>query len=199
MKENSNDFPLAIAFTPILKTREKIQVIVDFVLRCDGAFSLLQFVLDTDGATKKVQQQIQAAGESKINQWALQFSSAEAALEPSAYGSVAGELSRIRSSTCAVVSVSARSIIPLTERIPPPPPVPVLPPPPPPPKPRPTMAERLIDQLLESVKTVSEFNRIKEKTKKDYPDLWANPELRERIENRFDVTLNGLLGEPGGL
>ena len=107
---------LTAVFKPLLKTREQIQVSVDFVLRCRGISEFLRFMIDTDGTAKEVEQQVHADAESIVNQWALQFPSAEEALDRSAYESIVKELGHIRPSTCMLVAVIARSIVPLSER-----------------------------------------------------------------------------------
>ncbi len=85
-----NDIEFTFDFSPILKTREQIKATVQFVVGggSDFRFALLIPFVSTEPEKQVIRQILFAEGDAIAHRWALQFASAEAALDLSAYASL---------------------------------------------------------------------------------------------------------------
>jgi hypothetical protein len=166
--------PLTLIFSPILKTREQIQATLVFELevsRRDGIIQTLPFT-STDGFTSKIGATLAAEAEAITNRWALQFSSAEAALDAAAYGSLEAQLSAIASPSFLVRRLVVKQIIPLSPRI-----EKLVPPEKPAEKPAPTLAEEIVRPIIEALPALEALKAIDAEIREQHPDLYNDPYL----------------------
>jgi hypothetical protein len=158
-----------LVFTPQLKTREQIQVTVFFTVAGCGANFYLTYIPfnGLPDPREGIQQAIFAEASAVVNRWVLQFASAVAAVDDSAYDSLTHRLSAITSSGFIVRKVVVQQIISLSAPIPTPEPQSVLP--------------SLEDETLQPIRNVlpvfTEAIKLDDHIKKNYPHLYNHPEF----------------------
>ena len=181
-----NDLPaFDLKFAPILKSREKVQAIVRFNVTGVGdrmIFAVMPFT-NTKQTNEGVRQEVFAEAQAVANRWVLQFASAEAARELTAYDSLAASLMAIASTDFVIRKVIVREIIPLTP--------PIVPPKPEPPKP--TFAERVTAPIAEAIPAFKAIKEMEKKVQQEEPDLWNDPDLGGL---RTTTGMNSTSGQP---
>lgn len=182
------------SYSSTLRTREQIQVTVFFTLDPGEAYRREYFWGSTPmlEVEDRIGEELYAKAQSITNQWALRFSSADAALDPSAYASLEDRLQAIASPQFSVYEVSVSNIVPATPK------VVVPPPPPPPPPPKPSRADEIRDEVMESVSTIRAMKTIEAGIRTSDPDLADDPYLgfaSQQVTNSYGqlVRQEGLL------
>jgi hypothetical protein len=162
--------PFTFDFTPVLKTREKIQATVCFSVGGCGLGFYLNYIPFTafGDPEESIRQAVFAEASAVANRWALQFSSADAAVDVSAYNSLAHALVAIASSQFVIRKVIVREITVLSP--PAPPPQPVKPP-------TPSLTDRILEPLRERVEAMDALVKELERLQQTHPDLCNDPEF----------------------
>lgn len=181
--------PFIFTFDALLKTREQIKAIVQIVVGGTGDFALQLFIpfLSMASATQEIRQALEAEAASVVNRWALQFSSAEDALDPDAYESLASQLRAIASPAFVMRRVIVQQIIPLSDRIP-------EPTPPPPPQPtKQSRAEKIILEMREMISTLDDLRKYQIQSEAKNKDLWDDPWIGDLLRNKFEDLKGSIL------
>lgn len=170
---NYNDLPpFTLTFAPTLKSREKVQAIVQFTVTGLGGrmiFALLPWG-SLDHANAQVTQEVFAEAQGVASRWVLQFASAEAARELTAYASLARDLMAIASTDFVIRKVVVREIIPLTPPVIPPKPEPT-------PPPKPTLADKVTAPIAEAIPAFKAIKEMEKQVQQTEPELWNDPYL----------------------
>jgi hypothetical protein len=152
-----------------LKTREQIEVMAFFTLDPGPAyyrkrwFSFEPMIEVED----RIQQELHAKAQSTTNRWALQFGSADAALDPDSYVSLEAALLAIASPEFSVYEVSVRNIVPATPKV-------KTVPEPLPPK---SKADKIREEVTEHVDTLRAIKTIEADIRVNDPDVANDPYL----------------------
>lgn len=165
----SNDIEFTFDFKPTLKTREKLQTTVYFVVSGGSDFLLALYTpfVKIEPAKDAIRQKLFAEADATVNRWALHFSSADVALALSAYQSLTVQLRSIVSSEFAIRQVIVRQIIPLTEKIT------VVPQEPS----KPSFADKVLEPLHNAMPAFDAAMKLMEHIKVTNPELYNDPYL----------------------
>jgi hypothetical protein len=174
-----NDIEFTFDFAPILKSLEKIQATVQFVVGggSDFRFALLIPFVSIEPEKQVIRQILFAEGDAIAHRWALQFASAEEMLDRSAYQSLTDQLSAIESSQFNIRRALVRQIIPLSA---PPKEVPA------PKAPKQTRCEAEIADLNETVSTLDELSKWEARSRKKYQELWGDDFLGDLMRRKIE-------------
>lgn len=174
-----NDLTFNLTFSPLLKTREQIQVSEYFLVAGgeDYTLALLTPFLKTEGAEHEIKADLEAAAESVTSQWALAFESADATLDPSSYRSLTDRLSAIASPRYHIRQTSVCRIIPLSKRIPEPPAT----------VPQVSRIERTMTELIDDTRDYDQIRKLMLDMTERYPDLFNDTKYGERMKSKFDT------------
>ena len=167
-----NDIEFTFDFSPILKTREQIKATVQFVVSGGSDFRLALLIpfVSTEPEKQVIRQILFAEGDAIAHRWALQFASAEAALDLAAYASLSQQLSTIDSPRFIIRRALVRQIIPLS---PPKPKISVAPKAPTPP----TLSEQTIRPILNAIEAFDAIKSQEAVLQREKPELWNDPHL----------------------
>jgi hypothetical protein len=174
-----NDLTFNLTFSPLLKTREQIQVSEYFLVIGGEDYTVALFTpfLKTDGPEQEIKADLEAAAESVTSQWALAFESADAALDPKSYRSLTDRLSAIASPRYQIRQTSVCRIVPLSDRLPEPPPIVHEIP----------RIERTMTQLIEDTRDYDQIRKLMLAMTERYPDLFNDTKYGERMKSKFDT------------
>jgi hypothetical protein len=162
--------PFTFVFTPTLKTREKIQVTVFFVVggRALGHFlAMFASPRDVEPAQEEIRQAVFAEASAIVNRWALRFPSADAAVDLSSYSSLAHALADMTSPEFVIRRLIVREITALTEQLP-------IPPGPAPDVSIQARCQRELTDLDETEFTFEQFSHWEVNSRTRSPELWAD-------------------------
>jgi hypothetical protein len=187
MRHDELDF--SFTFIPQLKSREEISVTLDFILACTKISTFCQFVLDTDGSTEEIRRQLSHEAEAITNRWVLQFPSADAAIDPSAYHSLAIGLRIISPPGFEIRRAVVRQIKPLSPRPDPPKPL-CLPSPSRPPRHQPSRSERETLEFLERLHAAAKVERGRSFIRQEFKDIWNVSDFGTSVEEALDTFRN---------
>lgn len=174
-------------FTPMLRTREKIQATVNFLTDGRGFdfhFALFTPRVSVEPAKAEIRQRLFAEADAIVNRWGLQFPSADAALDLSAYQSLTAILSAIASPEFIVRRVVVRQIVPLTERV-----ASVQAPA----STKPSREEQMVGELREDVAVINALLKFKTEDRKEHPELWEDELYGSRLERKVETRINQFL------
>lgn len=176
-----NDIEFTFDFTPLLKTREQIKATVHFVVGGGSDFQFALFIpfVSTEREKQVIRQILFAEGDAIAHRWALQFASAEAALDLAAYASLSQQLSTIDSPQFIIRRALVRQIIPLSAPLP----IREVPAPKPP---KQTRCEAEIADLDETVSTLDELSKWEARSRKKHPELWGDDFLRDLMRRKIE-------------
>lgn len=168
-----NDLEFDLDLSPILATREAVQATVHFVVGGGTHFSIALLIpfVNMHDAEQEIRQALFVESDAIANRWGLQFASADAALNPSAYESLTVRLSAIASPDFTVRKVLVRRIIPLSARVAPPPPLP------PPPPAKPTFTDKVLQPVVEAIPAFKAMKQLEQTIKESESELYNDPHL----------------------
>jgi hypothetical protein len=187
-----NDIEFTFDFTPLLKTREQIKATVHFVVGGGSDFQFALFIpfVSTEPEKQVIRQILFAEGDAIAYRWALQFASAEAALDLSAYASLSQQLSTIDSPRFTIRRALVRQISPLSVRLPekeaPKPP-------------KQTRCEAEIADLNEAVSTLDELSKWEARSRKQHPELWGDDFSSDLMKRKIAHKKMSLLANRGAV
>ena len=158
------------AFYGTIKTREQVQAFLHFRIKpnlSDSLGYLLGFK-STERLYNELGPELHAKAQAATCRWALQFSSADAALDPAAYTSLQTSLRAIASTLFTIVSISVSNIVPVTPKIDPPKPkIEPLPPP--------SIEDQMRAEIMPIIGKVKAIHTIESEIKATKPELADSP------------------------
>jgi hypothetical protein len=161
---------------PFVQNREQIEVVITvFTEHREGWF----YYYDEGRA----QCELDALSESAVNRWALQFQHADEAVNISGYDALQNLIRELPARHCTITRAIVSKIRPLTD------------PPPKPQPPPPTMKEGIEKQLNQKKDATRFTNDWRVTSKKNDPDVWADPEDASIFEKSIEIIKNKLRGQ----
>jgi len=175
------EFQTTLVFTPLLRTREQVQITAYFVgVGTAGLGFYLPFASGAPHKEKAVHDLAQVARAS-AHRWALQFPSAEDCLTTNCYISLEAEFRRLESPEFRVERVNVLDIIPITPRIENP-------------APKKSRAETVITELTEDAEVAKEIHEFKTSWVRDHEEFSvtkAGQRMQDKIDAKaYEILLN---------
>lgn len=174
-----NEFNTKLTFTPLLKTREQIQITAYFVIY--RTIRLAMYIPFSSLAPYEAAaiQELTNVAQASAHRWALGFSSADDCLTSDCYASLEAEFLRMESPEFRVGRVKVLDIIPLSPRIEKP-------------APKEPRIEKVLKELREDAEDYEKIEDFKEQFFSQHVQF-SQTKSGQRMQGKFDTKANDIL------